>query len=247
MAPSITASENPATFHPFSRLSAELRNAIWTEAANAIRHVVEIIEEKPTVNSPSRSSIKYRIRDAGHPEAVGKVPSILHVNFESRQVGLKIWSLEFQGILKNPVYFNFDRDTLLIGDDEAMKTLLDTETEPIPYCCDIKVLLLARKLRHVELRGSGAGYRGFLRLCRYLKTARIASEAHASEETLNKLMRGYCWFWGALRRNDVNHVKPDLYRDFRAPSEEEKVLIGNCMVFFLSPDGTALMKAKEVS
>ncbi|CAD6445183.1 095b59a0-0c03-48a1-95f8-4ab0b8fa3788 [Sclerotinia trifoliorum] len=90
-------------FYLFPRLPTELKLMIWAEAADD-RQIVRI---------------KPRARDGTEHEgfrADYAMPVVLHVCRDSRREALKRYTVIFKGILRNPIYFNYQRDYVsLVG------------------------------------------------------------------------------------------------------------------------------------
>ncbi|APA12310.1 predicted protein [Sclerotinia sclerotiorum 1980 UF-70] len=87
----------------FSRLPPELKLMIWAAAANG-RQIVRI---------------KPRARDGTEGEgfrADYTMPVVLHVCRDSRREALKRYTVIFRGILRNPIYFNYQQNYIgLVG------------------------------------------------------------------------------------------------------------------------------------
>lgn len=91
-------------FTSFSRLPVELRLQVWSLAMPQPR-VVSILQERQ-LNSKRRLICPNR-----------KVTDLLYANHESRTEALKKYDLVLADQLRGrPVYFDFNQDTLLLGD-----------------------------------------------------------------------------------------------------------------------------------
>ncbi|KUJ17764.1 uncharacterized protein LY89DRAFT_781900 [Mollisia scopiformis] len=106
---SITTLEKDRVFHVFPNLPVELRLKIW-EAACLEARVIRFM------GHPNPDDTPYEIR----PPTVyskAKVPAILHVNNESRQVALVSYTLWSPMGCKNndPIYFNHSLDFMYIA------------------------------------------------------------------------------------------------------------------------------------
>lgn len=99
-------------FKLFLKLPIELRDAIWKLCD--FPQVVTIKNASYEVKTVRYMATQIYYSTFVKAEAKGNVPAILHVNQESRAVGLKFWSLEFEEQLGEPIYFNWKRDTLFM-------------------------------------------------------------------------------------------------------------------------------------
>jgi hypothetical protein len=102
----------PDQFVFFPKLPFELRDAIWKlcDLPQVITIKNASYEEKKSRYMGEQVFYETFIK----AEAKGTVPAILHVNRESRAMGLKFWSLELGEQLEKPIYFNWERDTLFM-------------------------------------------------------------------------------------------------------------------------------------
>ncbi|KUJ17776.1 uncharacterized protein LY89DRAFT_718399 [Mollisia scopiformis] len=84
-------------FHLFPDLPSEIRLKIWEEA-----------RPEPRVIKIDRDTFEHDGYTFGTPRCSAKVPSLLHVNFESRHVALEWYTLPFEKLPSQPAYIYFD-------------------------------------------------------------------------------------------------------------------------------------------
>ena len=111
---SVQSSAKYEKFTPFSTLPKELQVKTWIHAIPGPRTVtirdtgrriqVIVLDSK----RPWRTQDTY---DIVH-EAESTFSAVPHACYNSRHEALKVYSLIFDGVLKRPMYFDFERDTL---------------------------------------------------------------------------------------------------------------------------------------
>ena len=120
------------TFHPFPRLTSELRLRIWRLVLNSRRSRLVAVK---VVNSSERGqildgnrwqtgSLRYNEELIGKQDLVCtiKAPTILHVNKEVRYEGLKIYNCQFKGQPFSPTNFDFDSGVMFFTSEAALIT-----------------------------------------------------------------------------------------------------------------------------
>ena len=115
-------------FTLFPKLPLELRLQIWEFALPQPR----VIEAYPHRDDNGQLLDNY----ASCRAIVVAPPAILHTNRESRILAQRTYTLAFNGPFREPIYFDFQRDTLLI--QRWMSEFIRTEDVP--------------KLRHLEIK-----------------------------------------------------------------------------------------------
>jgi hypothetical protein len=103
-------------FHFFPKLPWELRVMIWEQC---IWPQVVIVKNACYEVQKQRCSDTYYLTIV-KAQAQGTTPAILHVNQESRGIGLKEWTEEFQPQFNHSIYFNWKRDTLFMENTDAL-------------------------------------------------------------------------------------------------------------------------------
>lgn len=120
------------TFHPFPRLTSELRLRIWRLVLNSRRSRLVAVK---VINSSERGqildgnrwqtgSLRYNEELIGKQDLVCtiKAPTILHVNKEVRYEGLKIYNCQFKGQPFSPTNFDFDSGVMFFTSEAALIT-----------------------------------------------------------------------------------------------------------------------------
>ncbi|TGO17802.1 hypothetical protein BPAE_0407g00010 [Botrytis paeoniae] len=116
-----------ATFHQFAKLAPELQNMIFKEALPEGRIIslkaVEILVDEPDKwtrewYAGEKYGGKYK---SAKLVVKTTLPALLHVNIIAREAACKKYGLEFAHCLRNPIYFNWEKDTLYIQSDRATK------------------------------------------------------------------------------------------------------------------------------
>jgi hypothetical protein len=94
-----------ATFTLFPKLPPEIRNQIWHLTANHPRTITIRESNSFTSDNTVIQGVKHNATS---------VPSVLHVNAEARDIGLKYYELCFGSqFRRKPVYFNYAVDGIL--------------------------------------------------------------------------------------------------------------------------------------
>ncbi|TAQ85658.1 hypothetical protein B7494_g6020 [Chlorociboria aeruginascens] len=105
------------TFTFFPKLAPEIRRMIWKEALPG-PNVVRIKDATP---ENIEMWMQHHKAEVIKVLASYKVPTLLHVNFESRQEAQKVYQLQFnQSMRGNGIYFDFTKDTLFFETYSAL-------------------------------------------------------------------------------------------------------------------------------
>ncbi|KAG4434830.1 hypothetical protein IFR05_009701 [Cadophora sp. M221] len=105
-------------FALFPKLPLELRTMIWKQALPGPR-VIAITNS--TVHPQTFAETLKPQPD--RPKSNAVLPTLLHVNSESREITLKIYKLAFEHQLLKPIYIDSCHDTLFFDDCEILKAV----------------------------------------------------------------------------------------------------------------------------
>jgi len=115
------ATEAPI-FNKFPELPVELRLLVWSHALPDSQTVIITNDNRYERISRAKNA---KVRHIDQARATYKLPSLLMVNTEARDVTLETYtptaSKYLQGV---PIYLDFNKDTLYIADDSAAASFL---------------------------------------------------------------------------------------------------------------------------
>lgn len=121
--PSPSSIDYQSQFSHFNSLPPELRLRIWELVAKNARQTIHVIENCGYKFHTSYIG-KFWIDPKSRVKTDAKVPALFQVNYESREVAKKYWTLQFFGMNAiSPFYFNFERDTLFAHSLAVLNTL----------------------------------------------------------------------------------------------------------------------------
>lgn len=118
----VELSTNGTDFTLFPDLPKEFRDAIWKFALPEPR-VVCVVPYKLDNHPKARFYYRRSITRFDHIIDVNPAPTpILHTCHEARIAALRSYQWAFTGVIKTPIYFDFERDSLLFTSRAALMT-----------------------------------------------------------------------------------------------------------------------------
>lgn len=127
--------EAATTFTLFPRLPIELRTAIWEFAVVVSRIVKIAITENLDLPASFAS-----FRDVSLC-CKTRLPSLVHVDHESRTVGFKHYSVALRSHLRSPIYLNFSIDTIFFKSENVFSAFYE-KLDPSGDKTKIKMMVI---------------------------------------------------------------------------------------------------------
>jgi 2EXR family len=115
----------------FRKLPLELRDKIWKLCLPGPR-TARIYHDPKDMAFIAMPEIETGVSPFWRAKAVaGPVPVLLHINKESRSIGMKYYKLMFsEQTLGRPIYFDVTQDTLCLTGDEALRAFYGRRMNP---------------------------------------------------------------------------------------------------------------------
>lgn len=126
---------SPQVFTLFPKLPSELQLMIWDHAAagRGERHIIITSADEKLESLDTHGD--HHVLHKAQAVAVN-LPPLLHTCFQSRALALKHYTLSFETSLKHPVYFDYDKDKLVMVGQQAWDSFVwhDLSSEVTGQC-----------------------------------------------------------------------------------------------------------------